>query len=236
MSVQLRRAADRGHFDRGWLKSAHTFSFGHYYDPDFIHFRALRVINEDYVQPQTGFATHPHQNMEIITYVLSGEVTHEDTLGSRAVVKPGEIQMMSAGTGVEHSEHNRHASEVLHLLQIWIVPNQMNLKPRYQQVAFDQQQQSKDWTLLVSGMDGSGLTQISQDVSLYTTKMHKRDTRLITGDSSRFFWIQVVSGAVELDGVMAKAADALYGAIDELTSSKLESVDDQTHLLYFDLA
>lgn len=235
MKVQLRRSSDRGHFDRGWLKSAHTFSFGHYYNPEFMSFRSLSVINEDFVQPNTGFATHAHQNMEIITYVLSGEVTHADTLGSQAIVKPGEIQMMSAGTGLEHSEHNRHQSEVLHLLQIWITPEKMNLKPRYQQVAFDSEKQSRDWTLLVSGEAGRGLTQISQDVLLYTTKTKNKEHRVIEKRPDRYFWIQVIDGAVKLGDLQAGKGDALYGLNAEIVS-ELESLDDRTHLLYFDLA
>jgi quercetin 2,3-dioxygenase len=235
MTIQLRRSIDRGHFDRGWLKSAHTFSFGHYYDPNFVNFRSLRVINEDFVQPHTGFATHAHQNMEIITYVLSGEVTHADTLGSKAVVRPGEIQMMSAGTGVEHSEHNHHPSDVLHLLQIWITPDKMNLKPRYQQVAFDQLKQMQDWTILTSSLGGDGPTQVSQDVHLYTTKMKKNEQRLIERNPNRYFWIQVIEGEVSLGGLKAKAGDALYGANIDI-NTPVESFDDQTHLLYFDLS
>lgn len=234
--MNIRRANERGLADHGWLKSAHTFSFAEYYDPAFMSFRALRVLNEDYIAPQSGFPIHPHRDMEILTYVVSGEVTHQDTLGSREKVRPGEIQVMSAGTGVAHSEFNLHSSETLHLYQIWILPRTQGLKPRYEQKVYNHEEAQKDWVHLVSPTAQQALVSLDQDVHLWTTRMKHEETRSLKKAKSRFYWLQVVSGEIQLQGERASAGDAIYGSYDQLTSVELESLAENTHLLYFDLA
>lgn len=234
--MKVRRSNERGFADHGWLKSHHSFSFASFYDPNFMGFGPLRVINDDKIAPQSGFGTHPHQDMEIITYVVEGEVTHKDTLGSHGVIKPGEIQVMSAGKGIQHSEHNLHSESLLHLLQIWVMPKTKGLPPRYQQVSFDKEDSRKNWVKLVSSKDQGGLVDIDQDLSLATTMMNKDDKRSLEALNQKGkFWLQLVSGEVQIGETLLKTGDALYGQNIDL-KSPIESQVDGTHILWFDMA
>ena len=192
----LRKAADRGHADHGWLKSAHTFSFSSYQDPAHMGYRNLRVINEDRVAASKGFGTHSHQDMEIITYVLDGALEHRDSLGNGAVMQPGDVQRMTAGTGVSHSEYNHSKTDEVHLLQIWVTPNQTGLDPSYEQTFFPVSDRQNQLCLIASpdGLDGSVL--VHQDVRLYATILDagKMVEKAVSPD--RYFWVQVGLGSV----------------------------------------
>jgi quercetin 2,3-dioxygenase len=197
--IRIRKSEERGHFDHGWLDTYHTFSFADYHDPDFMGFRSLRVINEDRVQPGRGFGTHGHRDMEIISYVLEGELGHGDSMGTGSVIRPSEVQRMSAGTGVMHSEKNA-SDETVHFLQIWILPERHGIAPGYEQKAFPASERDGRLRLVASrdGRDGS-LT-IHQDADLYTTTL--RDSASVTFDfrPDRYGWLQVARGSVSLNG------------------------------------
>ncbi len=230
-----RPAAGRGNVDAGWLRSRHTFSFGHYHDPAWMGFGPLRVINEDRVAPGGGFAPHRHADMEILSYVVSGALAHRDSTGSSGVLRPGEVQWMSAGRGIEHSEYNASELEPVHFLQIWILPAATGLEPGYAQRAFDPALREGRWATLASpdGVDGS--LAIRQQASL-------RGTRLARGvevehalDPARRYWLHLVEGAVEVDGQALAAGDAI-GIADEGGMLRLAgSGDGVADLLLFDL-
>jgi hypothetical protein len=206
--LTIRPAAERGHANHGWLDSNFTFSFADYYDPDHMGFRALRVINEDYVAPAMGFGKHPHRDMEILTYVLEGAVKHEDTTGASETLVPGELQHMSAGTGVRHSEMNPSDSETLHLLQIWLIPNQMGIPPKYEQKKFSIQEQPGKLHLLASTDGRDGSFKIYSDAELLAAKLEAGNTvthQFKYGNG----WLQVARGAVEVQGGTLKAGDGL---------------------------
>jgi redox-sensitive bicupin YhaK (pirin superfamily) len=226
--IRVRRAEERGHFDHGWLNTYHTFSFADYHDPDFMGFRSLRVINEDRVEAGRGFGTHGHRDMEIISYVLEGELGHGDSMGTGSVIRPGEVQRMSAGTGVMHSEKNASAMPV-HFLQIWIQPERSGITPSYEQKAFPASERENRLRLVAShdGRDGS-LT-IHQDVDLYTTTL--RDAS-VTFDfrPNRYGWLQVARGFIKLNGQELRAGD---GAAIEKESQVTIAGDGEA--LLFDL-
>ena len=226
--IRVRRAEERGHFDHGWLDTYHTFSFADYHDPDFMGFRSLRVINEDRVEAGRGFGTHGHRDMEIITYVLDGELGHADSMGTGSVIRPGEVQRMSAGTGVMHSEKNASTMPV-HLLQIWILPERHGLRPEYEQKAFPPSERENRLRLVAShdGRDGS-LT-IHQDVDLYTTTLRGGSVTFDFG-LNRYGWLQVARGAVTLNGEELRAGD---GAAIEKESQVTIAGDGEA--LLFDL-
>jgi hypothetical protein len=206
--LTIRPAAERGHANHGWLDSNFTFSFADYYDPDHMGFRALRVINEDYVAPAMGFGKHPHRDMEILTYVLEGAVKHEDTTGASETLVPGELQHMSAGTGVRHSEMNPSDSETLHLLQIWLIPNQMGIPPKYEQKKFSIQEQPGKLHLLASTDGRDGSFKIYSDAELLAAKLETGNTvthQFKYGNG----WLQVARGSVEVQGGTLKAGDGL---------------------------
>src|SRR5882672_5947155 len=165
--ISIRKANDRGHFDFGWLDTYQTFAFGDYYEPEFMGFRSLRVINEDRVAPRTGFPTHGHRDMEIITYVLSGALEHRDSMGNGSVIRPGEVQRMTAGSGVTHSEANSSETDSVHLLQIWILPNARNLQPGYEQKTFSEAEKHGRLRLVASQNGAEGSVTINQDASIY---------------------------------------------------------------------
>ena len=227
--IRVRKSDERGHFDHGWLNTYHTFSFADYHDPDFMGFRSLRVINEDRVQPGRGFGTHGHRDMEIITYVLEGALSHADSMGTGSVIRPGEVQRMSAGTGVMHSEKNA-SDEAVHLLQIWILPERHGIRPEYEQKAFPASERDGRLRLVASrdGRDGS-LT-IHQDADLYTTTLH--DGASVTFDfrPNRYGWLQVARGKVTLNGTELSAGD---GAAIEKESRITIAGDGE--VLLFDL-
>ena len=227
--IYLRKAEDRGHAQHGWLKSWHTFSFANYYDPDFMGFSALRVINEDIIAPGQGFGTHPHKDMEILTYVLSGTVEHQDSMGNKEQIPAGEFQIMSAGTGVRHSEYNPSATEPLHLYQIWIIPQRAGVEPRYEQKRFDDPR-GRQWVLTPDGREDS--LKVWQDMTLSRQVVPAGETQHISLDSGRNYWVQVVKGKLTINDQSLKASDAL--ALTEESSLTLQAEED-AEVLIFDL-
>lgn len=207
--LAVRQGQDRGQANFGWLNSRHTFSFGHYYDPQFMGFGPLRVINEDRVEPGRGFDTHGHQDMEIISYVLEGEMAHEDSMGSGSVIRPGDVQRMSAGTGVRHSEYNASKSEPLHFLQIWIIPERNGLEPGYEQKTFSGEDKSAQLRLIGSHDGREGSVTIHQDVDLYATTLGNDDSVTYQLSEGRKGWVQVARGEVQIDGRSLSAGDGV---------------------------
>ena len=198
--ISVRRADDRGVAKRGWLDSRHTFSFGGYHDPDHMGFATLRVINEDVIQPGQGFGTHSHRDMEIVTYILDGALEHKDSIGNGSVLRPGEVQRMSAGTGIEHSEFNPSPTDIVHLLQIWIVPERKGLAPDYEQKSFPEHGR-RGKLRLVGARDGrDGAVTIHQDVDLYATILEDGADVTHPLRPGRKAWVQVARGAVRLNG------------------------------------
>src|SRR5580704_11010524 len=206
--LTIRQAAERGHVDHGWLDSNFSFSFADYYDPAQMGFRALRVINEDYVAPSIGFGKHPHRDMEILTYVLEGAVKHEDTTGASETLVPGELQHMSAGSGVRHSEMNPSDKETLHLLQIWLVPNKLGIPPKYEQKKFAVQEQPNKLHLLASEDARDGSFKIYSDAELLAAKLEKGGS-VTHSFKHGYGWLQVARGEVSVAGGTLKAGDGL---------------------------
>lgn len=204
--ITVRPANERGHFDHGWLDTYHTFSFADYYDEANMGFRALRVINEDRVAAGGGFGTHPHRDMEIVTYVLEGALEHRDSMGTAGVIRPGEVQRMSAGTGVHHSEVNASKSEPVHLLQIWLLPERRNIQPSYEQKAFSPEERRGRLRLVASRDARDGSLAIHQDVDLYASTL---DGNPITHTlrPNRHAWLQVARGTAEVNGTKLRAGD-----------------------------
>lgn len=231
--IAKRPSDKRGHADYGWLKTYHTFSFADYRDPQHMHFRHLRVINEDWVQPGRGFGTHPHDNMEILTYVLDGELEHKDSMGNGAIIRPGTIQTMTAGTGITHSEFNPSKTQPVHLLQIWVIPNKQGLTPSYGEYTFDTDSRNGQLQLIASqdGRDNSAL--IHQDISLYTTVLNAGQHITHTLAPGRYAWVQVARGSIDLNGETLEAGDG--AAISEETALTLTGKTNSETLL-FDLA
>jgi quercetin 2,3-dioxygenase len=227
--IQIRHRDERGHFDHGWLNTYHTFSFDRYFDPRYMGFRVLRVINEDRVAPGRGFGTHPHRDMEIITYILEGALEHKDSMGTGSIIHPGEIQRMSAGTGVTHSEFNPSKEEPVHLLQIWILPEAKGIEPSYEQKEFSRDDLRGKLRLIAARAPEQGAVKIHQDVRLFATILDGETVkhRLAT---DRFAWIQVARGAIELNGMKLQAGDG--AAVSE--SSSLE-ISGSGEALIFDL-
>jgi hypothetical protein len=229
----IRRSSERGYADHGWLRSFHTFSFADYYEPKHMGFGALRVINEDRVSPGKGFGTHPHRDMEIISYVLDGGLEHRDSMGNGSVIRPGDVQRMSAGTGVAHSEFNASRSDLVHFLQIWIVPEQRGITPSYEQKSFSDAERQGKLRLVASrdGRDGSVL--VHQDVNLYASLLASDERIRYEVPPARQAWIHVARGSVELDGTRLDAGDA--AAVTE--AGALDIVGrDAAEVLVFDLA
>lgn len=225
--LQLRKANERGHANHGWLDSYHTFSFADYYDPKHIHFSHLRVINDDYIAPTMGFGMHPHSDMEILTYVLSGRVAHKDSMGNTTEVKAGEFQIMSAGTGIYHSEFNPDDKEVLHLYQIWIIPNQKGVTPRYDQGAFA----AKDGaTLILSPNADEGSFKVYQDMKLWRYQFSQKNSEKLPLDSNRSYWLQMVKGEISVNGEKLSGADAV--GIRGESELQIESGVDVEFLLF----
>jgi hypothetical protein len=224
----------RGKAELGWLSSRHTFSFGNYFDPAQMGFRTLRVINEDRVVPGAGFPTHGHSDMEIISYVLEGALEHKDSLGTGAVIRPGEVQRMTAGTGVRHSEYNASPSEPVHFLQIWIEPAQLDLEPGYEQKKLPDVRDGETRLDLIGSPDGrEGSITIHQDVLLYRAILAAGDSLTVPLPPERSAWVQVVRGIVDLDGGELRESDGL--AVSETTDLKFTS-STGAELLVFDLA
>lgn len=195
--IKIRRSSERGQLNLAWLHSQHTFSFADYYDPEYLGFRDLRVINQDILQPGQGFAPHSHQDMEILTYVLRGTIIHKDNLGHKIELNSGEIQCMSAGSGITHSEYNASENEILEFLQIWIIPNEKSLQPQYQQISF--KKTPKKLQLLASPTGEEASLLIHQDAKLYTTLLPSKETLAYTISPKRYIWLQIISGQFKLD-------------------------------------
>lgn len=205
--IEIRRSDERGTARFSWLYSRHSFSFSHYYDPRHMGFGALRVLNEDTVQPGAGFASHPHRDMEILSYVLDGALEHCDSLGSGSVIRPGEVQRLSAGTGVRHSEFNPSSSEPVHFLQIWILPARRGLDPGYEQKALPEEQRRGRLQLIASSDGREESVRVHQDVDVYSTLLQPGDTVAHRPAAGRRVWVQVARGAVQLNGHTLGAGD-----------------------------
>ncbi len=231
--MTLRRASERGHAEHGWLDSFHTFSFADYHDERFMGFRALRVINEDRVAPGRGFGTHGHQDMEIVSYVLEGALEHKDSIGTGSVIRPGDVQRMTAGTGVRHSEQNASRDELVHFLQIWIVPDKSGHAPSYEQKTFSVEDK-KGRLRLVASRDGrDGSVTIHQDAALYAGIFGEGERATFTLGAGRRAWLHVARGTVQVNGELLRAGDA--AAIDEAGAIEIAG-QDTGEVLLFDLA
>jgi redox-sensitive bicupin YhaK (pirin superfamily) len=232
MEIQIRRANERGGGDHGWLKTSHSFSFADYYDPQHMGFRVLRVINEDFVEPGRGFGTHPHNDMEIVTYVLDGELMHKDSMGNGSVIRPGEVQRMSAGTGVTHSEANPSKTQPVHLLQIWIMPDRPGHKPSYEQKMFPPEERRGKLRVVASPDGRDGSVSLNQNATLESALLQPGEKVEHKFDKGRFGWVQVARGEVEIDGKKLVAGDG--AAIKGEGSLPIKGVAD-SEVLVFDL-
>jgi len=231
--IRVRRSEDRGFFDHGWLKTYHTFSFASYHDPEHVRFRSLRVLNEDWVAPAAGFPTHPHRDMEILTVVLEGELRHKDSLGNGSLILPGEVQRMSAGTGVLHSEENPSEGSRLHLLQIWLLPERMGIEPGYEQTWFGPDEWSNRLRLVASRDGAEGSVSIHQDARLYRAALDSGRTLEHPLAPGRHAWLQMIAGGLAVDGETLRAGDG--AAMSDLREVRLEA-REPSELLLFDLA
>lgn len=230
--IEIRRSKDRGQRDHGWLKARHTFSFADYYDPENMGFSVLRVINDDTVQPKRGFGMHGHSDMEIVTYVLQGELQHEDSLGNGSVIRPGEVQRMSAGSGIRHSEFNPSATEPVHLLQIWLMPAKNGVAPSYEQKVFSDAEKRGKLRLIASpdGIDGS--VTIGQDVRLYSALLDGEERVVKAIAQGRKAYVQVARGSLTLNGMTLAEGD---GARIENIPELAFAAGQQAEVLLFDL-
>lgn len=229
--LQVRRRNERGHANHGWLDTYHTFSFADYYDPRFDGFRSLRVINEDRVAPGMGFGTHGHRDMEIISYVLEGELQHRDSMGTGSVVRPGEVQRMSAGSGVMHSEFNASEKNGLHFLQIWIIPERGGITPSYEQKQFSEEERRGTFRRIASPQGEDGAIHINQDVKLHSALLDG-DEASYTFDAGRYGWLQVASGTATVNGIELQAGDGV--AISDEREVRVQGTASE--VLLFDLA
>lgn len=231
--ITLRKSEERGHFDLGWLDTYHTFSFDQYYDPSHMHFRTLRVINEDRVAPGQGFPTHSHRDMEIITYILSGALEHRDSMGNGSVIRPGDVQRMTAGKGVSHSEFNPSRTESVHLLQIWLLPNARNLTPGYEQKFFSEAERRGKLRLIAAPDGNNGSVKINQDAKVYASLAgagQKIEYRL---DRDRHAWLQVARGTLRLNNTELNQGDG--AAVSDEAQINV-TAHDEAEFLLFDLA
>jgi redox-sensitive bicupin YhaK (pirin superfamily) len=233
-TLRVRRSDERGVAEHGWLSSRHSFSFANYYDPEHMGFGALRVINDDRVRPGQGFGTHPHQDMEILSFVVEGELEHRDSLGNGSVIRPGDVQRMSAGTGILHSEFNPSQTDPVRFLQVWIEPESRGLAPGYEQRAFPLGEQP-DRLVLVGSRDGrDGSLTVHQDVSVYRAHLSRGGSvehRMVPG---RHLWLQVVSGELEAAGQRLAEGDGL--GISDADTVEITGLSESTDVILFDLA
>lgn len=231
--ITLRPAKERGYANYGWLESNHTFSFANYYDPEHMGFRNLRVINEDRVAPGGGFDTHGHRDMEIITYILEGALEHKDSIGNGSIIKPGEIQKMSAGTGILHSEYNASQSDRVHLLQIWITPNQRGIAPNYQQQKIDLDQASGKFKLIAAPAGKNSDVTLTSDAEIYVSMLKPGDKVDYEIKPGRHGWLQVTRGAIKLNDLTLNTGDgAAISDIDKISLTAVENAE----ILLFDLS
>lgn len=231
--IQIRKAQERGHANHGWLDTYHTFSFSSYRDPRHMGFRSLRVINEDRVAPGQGFGTHPHEDMEIVTYVLAGALEHRDSMGNGEVLRPGEFQRMSAGTGITHSEFNPSASEAVHLYQIWLLPEQRGIEPSYEQKRFPAEGNHNRLRLVASRQAREGSLLIHQDASIYLAQIDGGQRVVHSLSAGRHAWLQVLAGSVSLGGQKLETSDG--AAISDESTLTIEAAQE-AEIMLFDLA
>jgi len=231
--IEVRRSRERGSTNLGWLYSRHTFSFGEYHDPRHMGFRSLRVINEDRVVPGAGFGTHGHHDMEILSYVLDGALEHKDSMGNGSVIRPGDIQVMSAGTGVVHSERNHSPSQPVHFLQIWIEPDARGVAPRYEQKRFSEEQKQNTVRLIASRDGREGSVTFQQDASLYTGLLDPGGAITMPIAPGRRAWVQVVRGEATVNGETLAAGDG--AAIESEATLELRGRTEPSEVLVFDL-
>ncbi|MEO8313553.1 MAG: pirin family protein [Pseudomonadota bacterium] len=230
--LEIRRSNERGQADHGWLKSQHSFSFAGYFDEEHVQFGVLRVINEDRVEPGRGFGTHPHRDMEIVSYVLEGELAHRDSMGNGSIIRPGDVQRMSAGAGVHHSENNPSPDKPVHFLQIWILPDRAGVTPGYEQKNFDTSEKRGKLRLVVSGDGAEGSVTVHQDARMYSGLFDESESAVMTVAEGRRIYVHVVRGQISVQGSRLSAGDAL-----KLTDvSRLEiSEGRDAEVLVFDL-
>lgn len=231
--ITIRKSEDRGHLNHGWLDTYHTFSFDQYFDPAHSHWRALRVINEDRVAGGKGFPTHSHRDMEILTYILSGALEHRDSMGNGSVIRPGDVQRMTAGTGVAHSEFNPAPDEAVHLLQIWIIPSAKKLPPGYEQKFFSDEERKGRLRLIASSDGSEGSVQIHQDARVYAAIIDAGKTVSHELNPERYGWLQIARGSVSVNDLDLNQGDG--AAISQESKLKI-TARDQAEVLLFDLA
>ncbi len=231
--LTIRKANDRGHAKLDWLESHHTFSFADYYDPRHMGFADLRVINDDVIAPGRGFGTHPHRDMEIITYVLEGALEHKDSMGNGSVMRPGDVQRMSAGTGVTHSEFNPSPEEPVHLLQIWLLPDRRGHTPGYEQKHFASDEKRGKLRLIASRQGEEGSVSLNQDVRVYAALVNGDEAVNYTLEQGRVAWVHIARGTVELNGQTLEAGDG--ASLTDADALKFTN-GDQAELLLFDMA
>ena len=231
--ITIRKSGERGHFDHGWLNTFHTFSFDQYLDRRYMGFRSLRVINEDFVAAGRGFPTHGHRDMEIITYILEGALKHEDSMGNGSVIRPGDVQRMTAGTGVRHSEQNASQTDRVHLLQIWILPDKRDLEPGYEQKHFTTDDRRGRLRLVASSDGSDGSVTINQDASVFASILDQGSAVDFHTDATRYAWIQVARGSLNVNDERLEQGD---GAVVVGESSLKLVANEAVELLLFDLA
>jgi quercetin 2,3-dioxygenase len=230
--MQIRTSQDRGHANHGWLDSYHSFSFANYYDPAWMGFSVLRVINDDIIAPAKGFGMHSHSDMEIITYILQGELQHKDSLGNGSVIRVGDVQRMTAGTGITHSEFNASGETPVHLLQIWIVPNQQNLPPSYEEKFFNDAQRRNQWCLLASENPENGALKVHQNMALYASNLSAEQALDYPLQSGRSAYLHVATGSVIVNQQPLNAGDA---AMFDTTENIQIIAKDDAQILLFDV-
>ncbi len=231
--ITIRKSQDRGHANHGWLDSYHSFSFAEYYDPAYMGYGTLRVINEDVIAEGTGFGMHAHRDMEIVTYILSGQLRHQDSMGNTSVIGPGDVQRMTAGSGVRHSEFNASTNEAVHLLQIWILPAEMHLPPSYEERHFSEDEKRNQWRLIVSPDGTDDSIMIHQNTRLYASKLDKEmtlDMPILHGHQN---YLQLASGTILLNDIELNAGDAV---MIESENKVMITASANAELLWFDLA
>jgi quercetin 2,3-dioxygenase len=230
--LKIRKSQERGFADHGWLKSFHSFSFADYFDKNHMSFGNLRVINEDYIAAKMGFGKHPHQDMEIITYVISGSLKHQDSMGNSSIILPGEVQIMSAGTGVFHSEFCESETQETHLLQIWILPKEKQIKPRYGQKSFLENFKKDDFVLVVSGSGRDGSIAINQDAEVFLAKFLAGKEMFFSTKKERKIWIQLISGELLVGNLHLEKGDAVAISEEDFVNIKAQK---NSEFLLFDL-
>jgi redox-sensitive bicupin YhaK (pirin superfamily) len=230
--IEIRRSGDRGHVNHGWLESYHSFSFASYHDKDHMNFGDLRVINEDWIAPGGGFPMHPHKDMEIITYIVSGELAHEDSMGNGSVIRPGDIQRMSAGSGITHSEFNHSNDNPVHLLQIWIETCNKGIKPEYEQKNYAELHEDSGLTLIASMGGRHGSVHINQDVNVFSGRLNAGQSAHVDIRPNRRWWMQLISGSLDMEGEFLGPGDGV--AVSDQRDVSLVA-DNESEFLLFDL-